>query len=71
MAQGKRTVTDHEIVDAIREVDAPFITSRELAEQFGMTRQWAHNRLQQLHDAGEIERKKSGERAVIWWLPRD
>jgi predicted transcriptional regulator len=71
MAQGKRTVSDAEIVAAIAAREAPFVTSAELANQFGMTRQWAHNRLSELHQDGLIARKKSGARSVIWWLPDD
>ncbi len=69
MAQGKQTVSDEDIISAFKSNEAPFITSIELANEFGMTRQWAHNRLQALHDAGTIKRKKSGPRNVIWWYP--
>jgi len=71
MTRGKQTVSDADIVGAFRSNEAPFLTAIELAEKFGMTRQWAHNRLQTLHEAGEINRKKAGPRNVIWWLPED
>ncbi len=71
MAQGKRTVSDSEIIAVISDQDDPFVTAAEVAELFGMTRQWAHNRLQDLHDTGRINRKKSGPRNVIWWVPED
>ncbi|QLH76930.1 HTH domain-containing protein [Halosimplex rubrum] len=68
MAQGKRTVSDEEILRAIRSQEDPFVTAGEVAELFGMTRQWAHNRLQDLNDGDRIHRKKSGPRNVIWWI---
>jgi DNA-binding Lrp family transcriptional regulator len=71
MTQGKQTVSDGDIVSAFKSNEAPFMTAIELATEFGMTRQWAHNRLQTLHEAGTIKRKKSGPRNVIWWLPAD
>ncbi len=68
MTQGKRTVSDSEIIAAICDQDDPFVTAAEVAGMFGMTRQWAHNRLQNLHDSERINRKKSGPRNVIWWV---
>jgi len=69
MPQGKRTVGDDEIVAAVSGQDDPFVTAAEVADIFGMTRQWAHSRLQNLHDTDRISRKKSGPRNVIWWVP--
>jgi DNA-binding IclR family transcriptional regulator len=71
MTQGKQTIGDSDILGAIEEAEGSFVTAVELAETFGMTRQWAHNRLQQLYEDGRLQRKKSGPRNVIWWLPRD
>jgi len=69
MAQGKQTVSDEEIISAFESNEAPFMTAIELAEEFEMTRQWAHNRLQALYEDDTINRKKAGSRNVIWWLP--
>jgi predicted transcriptional regulator len=68
MPQGKETVSDKQIINAISNHPDPFIASSELAEMFDHTRQWAHNRLTELHDAGQIEKKEAGERSVIWWV---
>jgi hypothetical protein len=65
------TVSDDDIVNLFREHDDPFLGSAEVADWFGHTRQWAHNRLQQLHDEGRIKKKKSGSSSVIWWIERD
>jgi hypothetical protein len=68
MPQGKETVSDTQIIDAISDHPDPFIASSELASMFDHTRQWAHNRLSELHERGEIEKKEAGERSVIWWV---
>ena len=68
MSQGKREVTDSEIVDAFGEISGPFAAASEIAEFFGHTRQWAHKRLTQLHEQDVVERKKTGEQTVVWWV---
>ena len=68
MSQGKREVTDSEIVDAFEDIAGPFAAASEIAEFFGHTRQWVHKRLTQLHEQGVVERKKTGEQTVVWWV---
>ncbi|WP_254841110.1 transcriptional regulator [Natronomonas marina] len=68
MPQGKETVSDDEIVNAIESHDDPFVVAAEVAERFDHTRQWAHDRLQNLADEGRIQRKAAGKRSVIWWV---
>ncbi|WP_417936055.1 helix-turn-helix domain-containing protein [Haloarcula saliterrae] len=68
MTRGKQTVSDREILALFAAADAPFLTAREVADAFDLTRQWAHNRLQTLHDDGHLNRKKSGRNTVIWWV---
>lgn len=67
MPQGKRTVTDDEIINTMLESSDPFHTAPELADMLGVTRQCIHNRLQALNKKGRVDRKKSGPRTVIWW----
>lgn len=64
----KSHVSDEEILDVFRESEDPVLTSVELAEQFDITQQAAYNRLSNLVGSGEIERKKVGGKAVVWWL---
>jgi DNA-binding Lrp family transcriptional regulator len=71
MTQGKRTITDKEILEVFENADAPFLVAQEVADKFGMSRQWAHNRLQQLEQQSRIKRKAAGERSVIWYAPED
>jgi len=68
MPQGKRTVSDSQIISAIENHEDPFVRADEVASEFEHTRQWAHNRLEDLHQDGRVE-KKGSRRSVIWWVP--
>jgi Mn-dependent DtxR family transcriptional regulator len=68
MPQGKRSVSDSEIVDAFEEIEGPFAGASEIAEFFGHTRQWAHQRLSELHEEGTVNKKKTGKQSVVWWV---
>lgn len=68
MPQGKQTVADEEIVEAIRENDDPVVAAIEVAEEFGLSRQWAHQRLEKLVNADRVQKKNSGSRNVIYWV---
>ncbi|WP_256684915.1 winged helix-turn-helix domain-containing protein [Halococcus qingdaonensis] len=57
--------TDADILEAVREHD-PAGTS-EVADQLGIARQSADQRLRKLEEAGRVHRKKIGAVAV-WWL---
>ena len=51
----------------IRHHHEPFITAVDVAEQLGVARQTAYKYLQRLHDGGELNKRKIGGSAVIWW----
>lgn len=68
MGQGKRDVSDEEILVAIQDIDGPFVASVEVANYFDHTRQWAHSRLMSLYEEGKISRKKTSEQSVVWWI---
>ncbi|EMA51977.1 MULTISPECIES: hypothetical protein [Halococcus] len=57
--------TDGDVLDAVRKHD-PAGTS-EVAEQLGIARQSADQRLRKLADTGRVHHKKIGAVAV-WWL---
>lgn len=42
-------------------------TAAEIADELGVSSRTALNKLEQLHEAGEIKRKKVGARAVVWY----
>jgi len=68
MAQGKQTVVDDEIVNIIRKNDDPVVAAVEIAEEFGLSRQWAYYRLEGLVQEGRISKKKSSSNSVIYWV---
>jgi len=69
--QGKRTVSDQEIIDKMRESEDPAFTTPELAEMFELSKEGIRNRLQDLYDQGRIRKKKPSKRTVIWWTYDD
>jgi len=58
-----------ELTQVFRESDDPVLTAVEVAEHLGISQQAAHARLSRANDRGEIERKKTGARSVVWWVP--
>jgi len=56
------------IVIEIRATDDPFVTAAELSDSLEASRQSINYRLNQLEEAGCVDRKKAGSRAVGWWL---
>lgn len=44
-------------------------TAKEVAEELGVVRRTAYNKLSGLERRGDLERKKVGGRAVVWWRP--
>lgn len=64
-------VSDSELVTIIDSADErwgrPFVTAQEIADTINMSRQGAHRRLDQLHEAGKVKKYKPG-RGAIWWI---
>lgn len=44
-------------------------TTPEVADELGCATETARERLDELHYIGDIERKKIGSKAIIWWIP--
>lgn len=42
-------------------------TASEVADELGIVRRTAYNKLQALAERGDLERKKVGGRAVVFW----
>jgi len=61
-----KDVEDIEILVIILNAPDPVVTSNEVAEQADISRQGAHDRLQQLDEAGLIQSVMKGAR--LWWL---
>ena len=62
------TVTLEDVLAELRRVDEP-MTGTELGERFSISNRAALNKLNTLHDRGDVRRKKVGSRSVVWWLP--
>lgn len=69
--QPGEAMRDPELQEVFIKADDPVLTAVEVAEQLGITQQAAHARLTRAHDRGEVKRKKTGARAVVWWLATD
>lgn len=67
MPQGKETVSDDMILSAFSDIEGGFAAPQEVAGYFDHTRQWADNRLRELYEQGRVERKKTGQRSVVYW----
>jgi hypothetical protein len=61
-------VTLEDVLGALRRVDGP-MTGTELGERVGISNRAALNKLNTLHDRGDVRRKEVGGRSVVWWLP--
>jgi len=44
-------------------------TAKEVAEELGVVRRTAYNKLSDLEERGDLRKKKVGSRAVVWWQP--
>ena len=62
------TVTLDRVVSAIPAVDAPVVTTRDVADRLDCTTEAARQKLAQLTEQGRVDRRKVGGRAVVWWL---
>ena len=46
-------------------------TASEVADDLGIVRRTAYNKLQALVERGDLNRKKVGSRAVVYWRPAE
>lgn len=67
----RQKVPAKRLIELIRENDNPVMTAGDLAEHLPITRQAVNSRLQRLVTAGELERKKVGGSAVVYWVAED
>jgi len=58
-----------ELAQVFRQTDDPVLTAVEVADLLGISQQAAHSRLTRANERGELKRKKTGARSVVWWLP--
>lgn len=60
-------MTDSELLSFVRGHDDPGVTSREVAEEFGISRRGAHKRLSDLEEEGRLYGKRIGSSATVWF----
>lgn len=64
-------ITDGEISRVIRDSEFPAVTARWVADTVEMERRPVHQRLEELHERGELGRGKLSPRVVIWWISEE
>jgi len=64
---GNQKMTDAEILNRVEEVPEPVASAQEVAAAFEVTRTAINNRLNELYEAGEINRKDVGG-GYVWWV---
>jgi hypothetical protein len=60
--------SDDDILRVIQESEFPAVTVRWVADTVAMERRPVHQRLEGLHERGELERGKLSPRVGIWWI---
>lgn len=75
--QFSSSVTLDDVLGVFDAVDGPVVTSGDVAERTGCSRDSARRKLNQLHEQGEVGRRKSAGRVLYWrrssadWNPVD
>lgn len=64
------TVTDEDVLALLERVPGPVITSADVADRFDVTTEAARRKLNDVCDAGLLERRKSG-RMRVYWRPEE
>lgn len=62
-----RSVSDAEIIEAIKDSADPVVGASEVADTVGLTRQRVNELLNNLEDEGLLRSKQLGS-GVAWWL---
>jgi predicted transcriptional regulator len=60
-------LTDDDVLAYFDDTPRPFVTTSELAEQFGVDQSTAYRRLQGLAGSGRLNKEKVSANAVVWW----
>lgn len=56
-----------DVLDVFGEVRGPVVTTSDIAEHVGCSRELARQKLKTLYEKGEVDRRKTG-RIKVWWL---
>lgn len=66
----KRTLTNEEILAALRAHPEPVATAQDVADRVTIGKRGLLDRLHELNETGEVKRKDVGARATVWWPAR-
>lgn len=69
MVQGKQTVSDKEMLSYFEENTDPVYSAVELELVWDMGEEGIRQRLNDLVDEGQLDTKKMGSSARVYWLP--
>lgn len=61
-------VTPDSVLEVFQKAEIPVLTASEIAEALDCSRPSAYNKLEQLVDQGDLQKKKVGGRAVVYIL---
>ena len=61
------TITPERVLAILQESDDPVLIAKEIGEKLGCTSEAARRRLHELEERGDVESKKVGARAVVWY----
>jgi predicted ArsR family transcriptional regulator len=64
------SVTLDAVLGVFADVEGPVVTSGDVADALGCSRETARRKLRQLHQEGRISQRKTAGR-VVWWLTDD
>jgi len=65
------TVSPGDVLGVFDHVDGPVITSGDVADVHGCTTEAARQKLLQLHEDGQLGKRKAGRTLVYWRLNDD
>lgn len=60
------SVTLAAVVEVFNEVEGPVVTSGDVADALGCSRETARRKLKELYEKGRVSRRKTAGR-VVWW----
>jgi Fic family protein len=64
--QYTQQVTFDKVLAVFEDAELPVLTASEVAEELDCSRPTAYNKLEELVDRGEIQKKKVGARAAVY-----
>jgi DNA-binding Lrp family transcriptional regulator len=58
-----------EVLQVVRENSSPFVTTRDVSEQFAASKRTVIERLSDLVERGDLDGREVGANVKIWWDP--